>query len=334
MAVGVREVVTIGDQAALRASIARAEELNAALRGSTPVETSGRIVTVFSPKGGVGKTTLAVNLAVALSQLPGKRVCLVDLDLAFGDVAITLQLLPTHTIEHAVGSESVIDLPLVQSLLTRHGDSVMVLAPPSHPDARERITALLISRILGVLRSGFDYIVLDTAPDFDEHTLTALDESDECVMVATLDLPTLKNVRLGLSTLDSLGIASGHHHVVLNQAEDDTGITARQAEEILGRSIPVRMRRSIDVARSTNLGVPIISSQPDHSVSIAIRGLAAQLSGGDAGSAGSSTAAGRRRGSPYVPIQASEVTRCPHCPSGSPLCARPSRPPRRRSAST
>ena len=155
----------------------------------------------------------------------------------------------------------------------------MVLAPPSHPDVRERITALLVSRILGALRTGFDYIVVDTAPDFDEHTLTALDETDECVMVATLDLPTLKNVKIGLATLDSLAIAAGHHHVVLNHADEDTGLTIQQAEEILARRIHIRMKSSIDVARSTNQGVPIMSSQPEHAVSSAIRALATQLAG-------------------------------------------------------
>ncbi|WP_051552242.1 AAA family ATPase [Nocardioides sp. URHA0020] len=280
MAAGVREVVAVGDTAGLLGSVSRAEELHLALRGPGSAGPSGRIVTVFSPKGGVGKTTLAVNLAVALSKGGTKQVCLVDLDLAFGDVAITLQLLPTHSIEHAIGSEMAVDLPLVQSLLTKHEASIMVLAPPNHPDVRERITALLVSRILGALRTGFDYIVVDTAPDFDEHTLTALDETDECVMVATLDLPTLKNVKIGLATLDSLAIAAGHHHVVLNHADEDTGLSIQQAEEILGRTIQVRMQSSIDVARSTNLGVPIMSSQPDHAVSNAIRGLAAQLAGG------------------------------------------------------
>jgi pilus assembly protein CpaE len=99
-------------------------------------------------------------------------------------------------------------------------------------------------------------------------------------MVATLYLPTLKNVKIGLATLDSLAIAAGHHHVVLNHADEDTGLTIQQAEEILARKIQIRMKSSIDVARSTNQGVPIISSHPDHAVSSAIRALATQLAGG------------------------------------------------------
>ena len=116
--------------------------LPALRRAARPAAASSTaaVVTVFSPKGGVGKTTMAVNLALALTDKGARKVCLVDLDLAFGDVAITLQLFPTHTIEHAIGSEDSLDFALLESLLTRHQDSLMVLAAPSHPDVRDRIS--------------------------------------------------------------------------------------------------------------------------------------------------------------------------------------------------
>src|SRR5688572_16036269 len=156
----------------------------------------GRIVTVFSPKGGVGKTTVSVNLALALADKGARQVCLVDLDLAFGDVAITMQLFPSHSIEHAIGAENALDASIVDPLLTRHADSLMVLAAPSMPDARDRVTPALVSRMLRTLQQQFDFVVVDTAPNFDEQTLTALDEVDECIIVATLDVPTLKNVKV------------------------------------------------------------------------------------------------------------------------------------------
>ncbi len=147
------------------------------------------MISIFSPKGGVGKTTVAVNLALALTDNGSRKVCLVDFDLAFGDVAITLQLFPSHTVEHAIGSEDDLDAPMLNSLLTRYQDTLQVLAAPSHPDVRERISPLLISKVLRTLRTMYDFVVVDTAPAFDEQTLTALDETDECIIVATLDVP-------------------------------------------------------------------------------------------------------------------------------------------------
>ncbi|MEP9365611.1 AAA family ATPase [Nocardioides sp. CN2-186] len=274
---GVREVLLVGELDGLAGAVARAEELRLALRGPAGAVQAGRVVTLFSPKGGVGKTTLAVNLALALADGGARRVCLVDLDLAFGDVAISMQLFPTHSIEHAIGSEAVLDLPLVEGLLTRYEGTLMVLAAPNHPDVRDRVTGLLVSRLLRTLRTGFDYIVLDSAPTFDEQTLTALDESDECVMIGALDIPTLKNVKIGLETLTSLSIAAGHHHLVLNRADDAAGLTVAKAEEILGQEIPTKIGTSYDVAVATNSGVPIIASMPDHPVSVAIRDLATRL---------------------------------------------------------
>jgi pilus assembly protein CpaE len=202
-------------------------------------------VTVFSPKGGVGKTTMAVNLALALTDRGARKVCLVDLDLAFGDVAITMQLFPSHTIEEAVGGEEHLDDNLVESLLTRHEDSLMVLAAPSLPDARDRVTSRLVSRMLRTLKQQFDYVVIDTAPNFDEQTLQALDETDECVIIATLDVPTLKNVKVALETLDLLSIAVGHRHLVLNRADDAVGIGPEKVEQILGMKVTAPIPSSL-----------------------------------------------------------------------------------------
>ncbi len=151
-----------------------------------------------------------MNLALALADHGARKVCLVDLDLAFGDVAITMQLFPAHTIEEAIGAEDLLDFSMVEGLLTRHEESLMVLAAPAGPDARDRVSASLIARVLRTLKQEFDYVVVDTCPSFDELTLQALDETDECVIIATLDVPTLKNVKVAIETLDLLNIAVDH----------------------------------------------------------------------------------------------------------------------------
>ena len=138
---------------------------------------------------------------------------------------------------------------------------------------------MLISRILRTLREGFDYVVVDTAPSFDDQTLTALDETDECVIVATLDVPTLKNVKVALETLEMLDIARGHRHLLLNRADDDVGISADKVETILGMEVSARVATSIEIAAATNAGNPIVVENPHHPSSAAILELATKVAG-------------------------------------------------------
>ncbi|MFT4264880.1 MAG: AAA family ATPase [Nocardioides sp.] len=278
---GARDVIPSGSSEAVSSAVARAFQLYSALRGPGGVGQTGKIITVWSPKGGVGKTTISVNLGLALSEGGARKVCLVDLDLAFGDVAITMQLFPAHSIEHAIGSEGNIDAELLDGLLTRHQDTLMILAAPSHPDVRDRVSPTLVSQIIRTLKQTFDYVVIDTAPAFDEQTLTALDETDEIVIVATLDVPTLKNVKVALETLDMLNIAPGHRHLLLNRADDEVGISPDRVEGILGMRPAAQVTTSIEVAASTNAGNPIVVKNPYHPSSTAIIGLASLLAGQD-----------------------------------------------------
>ncbi len=290
MHAGARDVVPSHSLDAVSAAVTRAYQLFVALRGPGGVAQTGKVITVWSPKGGVGKTTMAVNLGLALAERGARRVCLVDLDLAFGDVAITMQLFPTHSIEHAIGSENSLDAELLGGLLTRHQDSMMILAAPSHPDVRDRVSPTLVAQVIRTLRETFDFVVIDTAPAVDEQTLTALDETDEIVIVATLDVPTLKNVKVALETLDMLDIAPDHRHLLLNRADDQVGISPDRVEGILGMRPAAKVATSIEVAASTNAGDPIVAKNPHHPSSTAILALAAELAGQDIAAPGSGAA--------------------------------------------
>ncbi len=277
---GIGAVVAADDPAALTSAVLRARQTWEAIHGPAfrDSERQGQVLTVFSPKGGVGKTTMAVNLGLALVERHAS-VCLLDLDLAFGDIAITLQLIPDHTIAEAADAEEHLDYALLHTLLTRHGSSLMILAAPTHPEGREHISASLVRRVITTLRKNFDFVIIDTPPGFDDQVLGALDETDEVIVVATLDVPTIKNTKVALETLDLLGLLRENRHLVLNRADEEVGLSKGNVEDILAMKVSVSLPSAIAVASATNHGQPIVVSKPDHPVSKAITTLAAKLSG-------------------------------------------------------
>jgi len=280
MSVGIGAVVAADDSVGVTAAVSRARTTWETINGpaAQAAERDGRVITVFSPKGGVGKTTMAVNLGMALGQA-GADVCVVDLDLAFGDVAITMQLVPEHTIAEAAESEEHLDFAMLQTLLTRHPTSLMILAAPTHPEGRDRIAATLVRRVIQTLRRNFDFVVIDTPPGFDDQVLGAFDETDECIVVATLDVPTIKNTKVAMETLDLLRLVPNNRHLVLNRADEEVGLSLANVEEILGMKVAISLPSATAVASATNHGQPIVLSKPEHPVSKAINTLARQVGG-------------------------------------------------------
>lgn len=277
---GMREVVEERDLTGLGAAVARARQMWQALNGTTVGASSGptgQLVTVFSPKGGVGKTTLAVNLAIALSERGAKRTCVVDLDLAFGDIAITLQLIPARTIADAVHFDAALDFATLEPLLTQHSSGVSALVAPVQPDAKDAIPASMVGRILAALKTHFDYVVVDTAPTFDEFVLQAFDETDTLLLVTTLDVPTLKNVKIAVETLDLLNFPKSRRRLVLNRADDRVGLSPDEVAHTLAMKLDAAIPTSPQVAHGTNAGEPITSALPKHAVSQAVTQLARSL---------------------------------------------------------
>ncbi len=284
---GMREVIEERDLSSLGEAIRRAQQVYRAVTGPAGPENSyGRQVTVFSPKGGVGKTTIAANLAVSLAARKNLRVCLVDLDLAFGDIAITLQLFPARTIADAVLVQDALDFSVLEPLLTPHKLGFSTLVAPVQPDAKDSIPASLIARVLDTLKKNFDVVVVDTSPAFDEHVLQAFDETDELLLVTTLDVPTLKNVKIACETLDLLNFPKQQRHLVLNRADDKVGLAPEKVESTLGMTIEQRIPTSAEVANATNSGEPIVASHPKHAVSQAINHLADLVVGESAAAPG------------------------------------------------
>lgn len=280
---GVREVVEERDLAGLNSAVRRNSQIAHALRervegaGDEPAEhRRSTVVTVFSAKGGCGKTTLATNLAAALADRGRREVCLVDLDLAFGDVAIALQLFPAHTIADALPLAETLDAPALLALLTPHSPGLTTLVAPVEPGTAESIPATLIGQVLDLLRDRFDYIVVDTPPAFDDHVLAAFDRSDIVALIATLDIPALKNLKLTLETLELLNYPRERWRVVINRADSKVGLALSEVEKTLRAPITAQVASSRDVPASINRGVPIVLDDPKHPVSAAIRAFADQ----------------------------------------------------------
>jgi pilus assembly protein CpaE len=279
MRCGVRDIIQVDDVAGLSDACARSLELSGRMLGGvqTPFDgtVDGKVVTVFSAKGGVGKTTIATNLSVVLNNSGASRVCLVDLDLAFGDVAITLRLEPRLTIVDAL-SMSEIQPAYLSRILTSYQPNHDCLLAPVAPGDAERIPASLTTSLLNALSKQYDYVVVDTPSQLSEHVLAALDVSDYHVLITTPELPSLKNLRLSLDTLEMLGYSRESRSVVLNRADSNVGLSVAEVERVAKTAVAVRVPSSADVPTSINRGTPLAAAQPDHRVSLAIRRLAAE----------------------------------------------------------
>ena len=270
MRTGVRDVLpaTFSGQQ-LNEAIGRAEQLASQIRGAVgtataaPVQaTDHKVITVFSSKGGCGKSFVASNLAVALAQRTGEKVAMVDLDLQFGDLAIMLQLFPARTIFDAAQNLERLDAEALQGYLTPHRSNVFLLAAPLEPGLSETISADAVAKIIRLLKDTFKYVVIDSPPSFTDHVLAALDESDECVLMTSMDVPSIKNMKLSLQTLQLLGFGRDRIRLVLNRADSRVGLTVQAVEKTLGTNVDVSIPSSRDVSVSINRGSPLIIDNP------------------------------------------------------------------------
>jgi len=269
---GVREVVRAGDPITLAAACRRSREVSrrllaAAGTGEAAPLRDGKVVTVFAAKGGCGKTTLATNLGVVLSRRDGHRVCVVDLDLAFGDVGMAVRLAPVRTMVDALPMAGHLDTTGAASLLTSYRPGLDMLLAPVAPGDAEKVPPSLVGELLSVLRGMFDYVVVDTPPQLSEHVLTALDASAHHVLLATPDMLALKNLRLTLDVLDVLSYPREIRTVVLNRSDAKVGLTAKDAEQAARCPIAGHVPSSRAVPISINEGVPITLANPGHQVS-------------------------------------------------------------------
>jgi pilus assembly protein CpaE len=226
---------------------------------------NGKIITVVSPKGGVGRTSLAANLAVALKLSTGKKVALMDASLYFGDVGVMLNLLSNKTICDLVDHMEDLDADLLNDILITHSSGVKVLLAPPSPEMAELVTAEHVRRILMELSNNFDYVIVDTWPSFAEAVLTAMDLADDILLIMTLEMTAIKDVKLYLEVVDKLNYAPEKVKLVLNRAGSVGGIKVEAVEETLRHKVAVGMSNDGPaMMMAVNQGVPLVISAREH----------------------------------------------------------------------
>lgn len=233
----------------------------------------GSVITVFSPKGGTGKTVTSSNLATAIAKQKRKTL-LIDLDLQFGDAAIVMGIEPEKTIYDLVVAPGELDFEKLAGYTTKHPCGLDILPAPSRPEDAELVTESKITRLLEVARECYDVIVVDTSPFFHGPMLATLDRTDELLVLCGLDVPTLKNVRLALQTLELLSFPAGRLRFVLNRANTKVGLSKREVENALKISVNLELPSDRAVPLSVNQGTPVVLADPGCDFAKAIGALA------------------------------------------------------------
>jgi pilus assembly protein CpaE len=295
---GMREVVESRDLAGLTTAVSRARSVSSAIAQTMEDETqaaasaalsqaraqaeaareeaerpTGHMITVFSTKGGVGKSLMAANIAVTLADQKN-TVCIVDLDVNNGDIAIMLQLTPMRTLNDLPAFNGDIGVDAIETLVTPYSPNLGVVAAPVHLDSLDQATNEDIGKLLDLVVRVYDFVVVDTSGVFDDHALTALDRTDTLVLVGTLDIPALKGLKLATQTLELLNFPRDKWHFVLNRADAKVGLSVGEYESTLGLKADCSLVSSREVLTAVNRGEPLVRAYASHPNSKAIKSFA------------------------------------------------------------
>ncbi len=265
----------------------------AALNSGDPED--HQVIAVFSPKGGAGRTTLAVNLALALRRETNQRVALIDANLQFGDVGVLLNLNPKNrSVAEAVeGGEP--DGDIIESVMVEHSTGIRVLLAPPSPEGADLITPTFLKKIIGFLRETHDWVVVDLPSGLNDHTLGVLDAADQILVVAALEITTIKNVRLFLEVADQLDYERSKIRLVINRSDASQGIRISDVEASIRRTIDGTIVSDGRLAvLAVNRGVPFVVSHPESPLSRDVFKLARTLAGAGTATTGKTDKAAKR----------------------------------------
>ncbi len=280
---GARDVVLRSVPAAeLREAIVEARRADAYRKVETthdPTAPTGTIITVFGVKGGIGKTTIATNLAVAIANETAASVALVDLDLPFGDIALMLDLRPDHDIVGALDDSVLNDLERLQANMIKAPQGVHVLAAPLVPNGATQVDSSRIGRLLTDLSALYQFVIVDTPVGLVEMTAAALDVSELALLVTTPEVPSLKRTQACLRFLQEVDFPVQKAQIVLNRVKSKTRVSEDEAAQALGQPVAWHVANDYAAMTSAAFGQPVVLAQPKTQLARDIRGIARQLAG-------------------------------------------------------
>lgn len=241
----------------------------------------GAILTVAGASGGVGTTSIAVNLAVAMAKQPGNTVALVDLDIALGDADVFLDMIPEYTLMDVIQNISRLDLALLRKSLTKHESGVYLLPRPVQIEDVSAVPAEDFRRVLGLLKASFSHVIVDLSKTYNRLDIAALEASDTVLLLTQLDLPCLRNVVRLFTAFEQYQNVLAKVKVVVNRSGlDKMQISADKAEETIDREIYARIPNNYFViSECRNNGVPLLMQAPKTAITHAIQELAGRLNG-------------------------------------------------------
>lgn len=239
----------------------------------------GTIVTIAGFKGGIGKSTVASNVATSLAQQTQQHVAFIDLDLQFGDAALMLDLVPTHTLEHVLREFDRLDPQLINGYLTPHASRCKVLPAPTTPDAAEEIEEEDIGRVLEMLAATNDFVVVDTAPHLDELSATAMDLSTIVLVVVTPEVPCIRRTKAALTLMQSWGYSRDKVKLVINRSQKKGEVSLAEIEQVLEYPVYAQIPDDPQVAKSISLGTPVAMFDPKGKAGRAANDLTRSLTG-------------------------------------------------------
>jgi pilus assembly protein CpaE len=269
MRVGVQDILSpeasMEEFGATAESIAKAtrnrvQQLSEFPADAISTKRSGRVISIMSPKGGVGKTTVSTNIAVGLAQREPGSTVIVDLDVQFGDVASALDLEPTRFIADVAHGAARYDAVVLKAFLTQHKTGLYAICAPNTPEEADAISPEDVTHLLQMLSSEFRYVVLDTAPGMSDTTLAVLNETTDLVLLTGMDVPGIRGLRKELDTLDTLGVTTETRQVVLNFADPRGLLSLADVEATIKTKVDVVLPRTQATVNSINQGIPLLES--------------------------------------------------------------------------